>query len=191
MVMLAAAVEYLPRAADRAATAGAGQPPIRGRWYDKLGVVWMLSIPFAPVFSWILTNAIDVDAGNWRWLLGLRAIFCVAVPAICVLPLLRYVQRGTAGIALAILAIGTGFPVAAGIDSAYDLVRGPAWQEVTIKDIRDIDFTTGTGTQVHAGGVQVKLADGRTLSRSPKVPLRPGLADVLVLRGFGRIIGAR
>lgn len=190
LAMLAAAIEYLPRLTMTAAT-GPDRPPSSGRWYDKLGAIWLLSIPFAPFLSWLLTNAFDVDAGNWRWLLGLRALFCVAVPAICVLPLLRYVRRGNAGIALTVLALGTGFPVAAGIGCVYDLVRGPAWQSVTITSIRDVDFTTRIGTRIHAGQVLVELADGRELSRSPEVPLRIGPADVFVLRGFGRIIGAR
>jgi hypothetical protein len=36
--------------------------------------------------------------------------------------------------------------------------------------------------------ILLELADGRTLSRSPKVTLHVGSANVLVLRGIGRII---
>ncbi|HQV04973.1 MULTISPECIES: hypothetical protein [unclassified Novosphingobium] len=114
LVLLTAAVEYLPAlteriAAQQAADGGVARP---ARWFDILGVGWLLAIPFAPLLGWITRSAIDLDRSNWHWWLGLSALLCVVVPLVCVLPLLRYVRRGSAGIALAILAVGTGFPVA-------------------------------------------------------------------------------
>lgn len=190
LVMIGAAVEYLPAATDKAAAQYPGPHPVKPRWYDKLGVVWLLAIPFAPFFTWILRNMVDIDQSNWTWVLGTSAFFCVVVPLVCVLPMLRYIRRGTAGMALTILAIGTGFPVATGAGSAYDVVSGPAWQSVTITSLGDLNYKVSSSVEVDAKDVFVELADGRTLSRTEGVRLDIGPARLLVLRGIGRVIGA-
>lgn len=192
LVLLAAAVEYLPQLTER--VAGTGSAPfakLKPRWFDRLGVVWLLSIPFAPFVTWVLRNAMDLDSTNWFWPLGLSALFCVVVPIVCVLPLLRYVRRGTAGVALTILAAGTGFPVATGAGSAYDFVFGPVWQEIEIVRPIDIDYMTRSGRIMSIDAAYVDLADGRRLSRASTVPLQVGKAQALVLRGVGRIIAVR
>jgi hypothetical protein len=190
LVMIGAAVEYLPQLTDKAAAQHPGPHPVKPRWFDKLGVVWLLAIPFAPFLTWILRNMVDIDQTNWTWVLGVSAFFCVVVPLVCVLPLLRYVRRGTAGMALTILAIGTGFPVATGAGSAYDVIRGPEWQAVTIENLRGLNYKASSSVEVNARDVFVDLADGRTLSRASSVELQTGPARLLVLRGIGRVIAA-
>lgn len=191
LVMLAAGVEYLPGLTEKVQDQGFGQDPALGSpWMAMAGVVWLLSIPLAPALTWLLRNVIGVDRGNWNALLGLTTLTCVVVPLFCALPLLRYVRRGTARYALAILAIGTGFPVAMGAGAAYDVVLGPAWQDVEIERLVPVEYMTGKGTQVKAEAAFVRLADGRKLSRARGVLLQPGPARLLVLRGIGRVIDA-
>ena len=86
------------KAQDAAAAANPDGPPpaVQRRWYDGLGVLWMLAIPFGPAFSWIITNWIGVDRGNWENLLGFTTLLCVVIPVVGVLPLLRYLKRETA-----------------------------------------------------------------------------------------------
>ena len=187
LLMLGAVIEFVPRASAVATPEG----PVKvtpGR-FDRLGVVWVLAIPFAPFLSWVLTNAFDVDASNWRELLGTRAALCVVLPLVTVLPLVRYVRRGTAGVSIAVLVVGTGFPVAAGAGSAFDVIAGPAWQDVTVAQLSDSDFKLH-GREVRAPDAVVKLSDGRSLSRSADVAVHEGRMRLLILRGFGRIIDA-
>lgn len=189
LVLLAAAVEFLPGLTDRIAAQQAADGTARPapRWYDGLGVIWLLAIPMAPALGWFIRSAIDLDRTNWHWWLGLSAFLCVLVPLVCVLPLLRFIRRGSAGTALAILAVGTGFPVWTGAGSAYDWVRGPEWQAVIIARLDNLDYVS-RGRRVLAEDVFVELADGRSLSRATGVVLREGPARILVLRGIGRVI---
>ncbi|WP_309621722.1 hypothetical protein [Novosphingobium sp.] len=190
LVMLAAGVKYLPALTARIEQEQAGHTAPSISQFDALGVVWLLSIPFAPFFTWILRNMAPLDASDWTTVLGISAFCCVVVPIVCVLPMLRFERRGTAHLALPILAIGTAFPVATGAGSAYDIVRGPVWQSVTVVRLVNIDRLTSKGTRVRAEAVFVDLADGRQLSRAENVKLHEGPARVKVLRGTRRIIGA-
>jgi hypothetical protein len=187
LLILGAIIEFVPRKGDALAAETAVK--ITPGRYDSLGVVWAFSIPFAPFLSWVLTNAFDVDASNWRALLGIRATLCVVLPLVTVLPLVRYVRRGTAGVSIAVLVVGTGFPVATGAGSAFDVIAGPSWQDVTITQLDDSDFKL-QGREVRAPDAVVKLSDGRSLSRSADVAVHEGRTRLLILRGFGRIIDA-
>lgn len=160
----------------------------RSRW-DVLGVVWLLSIPFAPFFTWVLTSFFDVNEDSYRGLLGARALLSVVLPIVCALPLLRYVRRGAVTVMLAVLFVGTAFPVLTGAGSAYDVLFGPRWETVTIVALRDVDFRTGAGTRIHNRNVYAELADGRTLTHADGIELHPGPARLLVLRGIGRVVG--
>lgn len=200
LVLLAAAIEYLPgitdkmqAAQDAAAAANPDGPPpaVQRRWYDALGVLWMLAIPFGPAFSWIITNWIGVDRGNWENLLGFTTLLCVVIPVVGVLPLLRYLKRETALVGGAILAVGTAFPVAMGATSAYDFLHGPEWQQVEITELQDVDYMTGTGTRMYSEAVYFKLADGRTLTHSDEVSPRYGAARLLVLPATAHVIDAQ
>jgi hypothetical protein len=193
LVMLQLMVEYLPKLATDAnleASARAAAAKKVTRFESVCGGVWALSIPFAPFLTWVLTNAFDVNSANWRLLLGTRAFLCVVVPIVTVLPLLRSVRRGFAGVQIVVFAIGTGFPVATGAASAADFVAGPVWQDVTIDGVRDVAFRTTAGTDVRAPGALVDLGDGRTLTRSAGVALEGGPMRVFILRYTGRILDA-
>ena len=186
LMMLASAAEFLPRSVDDQTAARLAKiAPTR---FDFLATVWALSIPFAPFLSWVLTNALDVNAANWRVLLGIRAALCVVVPLISVWPLVRYVTRGTAGIMITVLVLGTGFPVLTGLGAARDVIEGPEWQDVTVSG--SMDVVSRTGQRVLAPSAVVELDDGRSLSRSPSVAIHEGPMRLLVLKGFGRIIAA-
>jgi hypothetical protein len=186
LVLLTTAIEFLPRAADARNVAPA---PGKSK-LDFLGPVWLLSIPFAPFFSWALTSAFDVNLENWRWLLGVRAFMCVVLPIVSALSLLRFVRRGVAGIALLILVVGTAFPVLTAAGSAYDVVKGPSWEAVKVEQLEDIDFRTGAGTHVHKEGVYALLEDGRRLGHSEAVKFHLGPAKLLILHGFQWVLDA-
>jgi hypothetical protein len=60
------------------------------------------------------------------------------------------------------------------------------WQSVTIDDVDHIGFQKGKKQEIT--NTRVELTDGRSLSATPGLGLKPGPAKVLVLRGIGRII---
>jgi len=156
---------------------------------DFLCVVWGLSIPFGPFLAWTLTSLVPVEASNWRWLLGIRALLCVVIPLVCVLQMLRFLRRPHLALMLSILLVGTSFPVTIGAGSAYDFVTGPRWQSADVIELRDISFNR-KGRKVRIPDAFVDLADGRTLRRSSEAQVTIGPAKLHILRGFGRIIAA-
>lgn len=132
----------------------------------SVGVAWLLSIPFAPFFGWLLTSAVDVTRTNWPWLLGADRQRAAA-------PSLRPPWNRSAR--------------ARDPHARHGVSRdGPDWQTVTIERIEGVHYTTRLGTYVDANGVFLELADGRELVRSRTVPVREGSAQLLVLRGLGR-----
>lgn len=69
--------------------------------------------------------------------------------------------------------------------SVIDVVRGPAWENVEIKDLQRIVSNRHGATQI----VVVTLADGRELmSNSKVVQLTPGPARLLVLRATANVL---
>jgi hypothetical protein len=177
LVLLVLAVHFLPRKTGEFAADLAAHEVERGR-FDFLGVVWLLSVPFAPFLSWILTSAFELTPASWRPLLGARAFLCVVVPCVCVLPLVRYVRGKAATFMTAVLVLGTTFPVLCGLDAAIDSIRGPEWENVQIVRVRDVDFTTRAGTHVHVEGAFAELAEFRLHPRDPVVAAGSGLATV-------------
>jgi hypothetical protein len=194
LVLLAAAAEYLPaiseRAAARQAAMGNRHPRYQPRWTDMLGVLWLLAIPFAPALAWFTRNVTDLNAANWYDVVWTTTLLCVALPIICAASLLRFIRRGNVLLASAILALGTGFPVATGLPSAYDAIAGPQWQNVTVVRLLDVDYRTRVGTRIAAPAVYLELSDGRQLTRTRNVAARLGPARLLVLRGNRHIIAA-
>lgn len=190
IVGLGAAAEFLPDIVDKEAERQerAHEKPPPPRWYDGLALLWLLAIPLAPAFSWIMRSWINITVQNWYGVLQTSAVLCVVVPVVCAMSMLRFVRRGNTLLVLSILAVGTGFPVLTGAGSAYDVVKGPEWQSVTITRIDDFAFRTRQGTTVRGEDVFVELADGRSLTRATGVVLQPGPARLLVLRGIGRVI---
>jgi hypothetical protein len=161
-------------------------PKLRPSRFDGLGAVWLLAIPFGPFLGWSATE--QLTAENWQLVAGIRAFLCVALPAVCVLPLVRYVRGRYAVPAGAILLIGTTFPFILGSGAALDFVRGPVWQNVKVKSVRASGFTTQFGTQVTVPQAFADLIDGRTLRPVSTVDMHSGPARVLVLQGLNRII---
>ncbi len=162
-------------------------PPYTPGPFDFLVVVWVVSIPISPFVGWALTNFIDLGVANWRVWLGVRAVLCVVLPIISVLPLLRFLRRPHVGFMLAFLGVGTAFPVVTGIGSAIDVVRGPRWENVEITSIKNV---VKPGGKVLIRGALIELADGRRLTRTKSVNVREGPDRLLILRGIQRIIDA-
>jgi hypothetical protein len=161
-------------------------PKLRPSRFDGLGVVWLLAVPFGPFLGWSATE--QLTAENWQVVAGICAVLCVVLPAVCVLPLLRYVRGPYAVPAGAILLIGTAFPFIIGLGAALDFVGGPVWQNVEVKSVRASSFTTEFGTRVTAPQAFADLIDGRTLRPVSTVDIHSGPARVLVLQGLNRII---
>ena len=113
----------------------------------------------------------------------------MALPLFFVLGLLRFLRRPHLALGISILAIGTAFPIASGYAATRDLLTGPAWQSVTIADLRSVRFRHKSRT-VNNPDVFVDLADGRTLERPPSLALTRGPAHLLVLRHTERILAA-
>jgi len=175
LLLLVLAVHFIPRKAEETAARGEGAR-IQGGRFDFLGVVWLLSIPFAPFVGWAVSSAGDLNADNWRALLSIRAGLCVVLPLVCVLPLLRYVPGGPVAFKGTVLLLGTLFPVLTGFGAAQDVLRGPKWEEIRIERLEDIRFRTGAGTRVEVPDAFVHLADGRRLTHPKGMTLRVGPA---------------
>ena len=166
--------------------AGVQAPKLRPSRFDSLGAVWLLAIPFGPFLGWSATE--QLTAENWQLVAGLRAGLCVALPAVCVLPLVRCVRGQYAVQAGAILLIGTAFPVIIGFGAALDFVRGPVWQDVEVTSVRASSFRTEFGTWITVDEAFADFTDGRTLRPVSTVDIHSGPARVLVLQGLNRII---
>jgi hypothetical protein len=149
------------------------------RWFDFLAGVWLLSVPFGPLFGWTATEFIS--AGNWQAMAGIRVFLSVVLPLLGVLGLVRFI-RGQYAVPTALIAlIGTAFPLVTAANTTWDFVRGPVWESVTVKTLRtlpDADFYF------------VDLADGRTLRTVADVPMKRGPARLLVLQGLDRVLRA-
>lgn len=190
VLIVAAGAEYLPRASADATSAEGRSTIPPPRWQGCLGVVWLLSFPFAPLFCWFLFQTVEITSANWHALLGLRVALCIVMPLVTMLPLLRYLKRGYVALQLAVLAIGTGFPIITALGAARDLITGPVWQAVVIDQVGiTLHMSRGHGDALAEN--EIVLADGRTLRRAREVPLQVGPARLLVLTGTDRIIAAR
>ena len=172
LMLLATAVWFSDRIPADATVAA---PKLKRSRFDWLGAVWLLSIPFGPLLGWLATE--QLAAGNWQLMAGIRAFLCIGLPLIGVLPLLRSVRGKYALVASAILLVGTAFPVLMALGATYDLMRGPAWEAVTVAAAR-------------ADGV-VELSDGRILQTVSGANVRRGRMRLLVLRGLDRILDAQ
>ncbi|MFO1078582.1 MAG: hypothetical protein U1E73_12735 [Planctomycetota bacterium] len=156
--------------------------------FDFLGGIWLLSVPFGPLVGWIATE--QLTAGNWQIVVGTRALLVVAVPAICVLPLLRCVRGKNAGLAGTVLLVGTAFPITTGLGSALDWLEGPVWQEVVVAGVRIPGESMRTYGHTDAIANEAVLADGRSLTVVSSAPVHPGPMRLLVLPNLGRVLDA-
>ena len=181
LCLVAAVIWYSDRV-----PADAQAPKFKPSRFDALGVIWLLAIPFGPFIGWSATE--QLTAENWQLVAGIRAGLCVALPAVCVLPLVRCVRGRYAVPAGVILLIGTAFPFIIGAGAALDFVRGPVWQDVDVTAVRDAGFKTEYGTRITVENAFADLVDGRTLRPVSTVDIHAGPARVLVLQGLDRII---
>jgi hypothetical protein len=98
----------------------------RNGWPDRLGAWWLMTCAFGPFFGWLLTSAVPLTEGNWRWLYLGRVVLSVGLPVFTALPLLRYVRGRGAPVMLALLLGVTALPVWSGWATLQDLRAGPA-----------------------------------------------------------------
>jgi hypothetical protein len=157
--------------------------------FDFLSVVWLLSIPFGPFIGWSFTEGLTAE--NWDLMAGVRAVVCILVPAICVLPMLRAI-RGPHAVGVGLVVFGlTAYPIVIGLGAGYDVLAGPVWQDVEVERTRDeVLLIRGLGV-VSEENAYVDLTDGRTLRPVEGVRVHEGRMDLLVLRGLGRILDSR
>lgn len=98
---------------------------LKNDWLDRVGASWLLTCAFGPFFGWVLTSALALTAGNWRWLYWGRVILSVGLPVLTALPLLRYVRGRGAPLMLALLLGVTALPVWSAWWTLRDLWSGP------------------------------------------------------------------
>jgi hypothetical protein len=97
-----------------------------------LAAFWLPACAFGPFFAWITTSgAIPITHTTWHTLYAIRALLCVALPLLCVLPLLRYISGKAALIQIPLLLLITTLPLLAGLNYTRDLIAGPAPNPVT------------------------------------------------------------
>ena len=155
--------------------------------YDFLGVIWLLLIPFGPFVAWLLSSWYTPTVANWYTLSVTTVALCVAGPLVCVLPLLPYVRGKPAAFMAGVLLVGTAFPVACGSWALHDVIKGPAWEAVTITALRNIAVRRGASSAPGAGAY-VLLEDGRRLTHAPGLSPRVGPARLLILGGYRHVL---
>lgn len=98
---------------------------LRGDWVDKIGMFWLMACGLGPFIGWLLTAAIPLTAGSWRWVYAGRVLFCIVLPVLTGTALLRYARGRAAVVVLALLLGVTALPVWSGWATARDLIAGP------------------------------------------------------------------
>jgi hypothetical protein len=190
LLLLITAVQFLPGLASKYENDAPLKHVSRSR-LDRLGVVWILSIPFAPFLSWVISEFFTITADNWRTILSIKAGLCVLLPSICVLPLVRYIQGKTALVAVLILVIGTCFPVIIGWNSMLDLLEGPQERSVLVSDVHSIYYTRNfkdTPTDI----IEVTLDDGKVFQANQKhVFVKAGIQTLVMLEHVQVVIEAK
>ncbi len=181
LLLLAIAVHFLPALADRY-SADQAQRTVTPGPFDLLGVIWLLCIPFAPLVVWLIGSLTVVTDNNWQLILGSKTLVGVALPLICVLPLLKYIRGDAAPVAILILAIGTLFPVSFGLTALQDLRAGPQRENVVITQVRPVRayvMRRNVATEL----AEVELEDGRTLMANVSLgTIEPGPRRIRLLR---------
>jgi hypothetical protein len=189
LLLLVLGVQFLPELNRKYGPEQAALK-VKRSTFDALGVVWLLAIPFAPFFAWVIGSLSTVNVHTWRWVLGTRAFLCVAVPLICALPLLRYIRGRAAPYSLLILFLGTMFPVSIGWNSAADFVRGPKWEAVDVASSLRVHLTV-RARDVRTRTLKVRLADGRVLEAdADQLEIKRGPCRILLLRSSRQILAA-
>lgn len=187
LILLVLGVQFIPEL-DRKYGDEQAALKVKPSVFDRLAVVWLLAIPFAPFLAWVIGSLATVNVRAWRLVLGSQACLCVALPVVCALPMLRYVRGRAAPYSLLILFLGTMFPVSFGWSPAADVVRGPRWESVEVSGSVRVHLY-GRGRDVRTRTLKVRLADGRVLEAdAEQVDVRTGACRILLLRGVGQIL---
>jgi hypothetical protein len=84
-----------------------------------------MACAFGPFFGWLVTAASALTEENWRWRYAVRASLCIGLPALCALPLVRYVRGRHWHVALLLLWGVTALAVWSGLNTLFDLREGP------------------------------------------------------------------
>jgi hypothetical protein len=190
LLLLLFAIHFLPKLNNKY---GAEQEAIKvkpGR-FDVLGVVWLLAIPFAPFLLWLVDSLFTMTIVNWKLLSGMKVLFCIVIPCVCVLPLLRFLRGKAAPYALLILVIGTGFPVTFGLNSLVDLVEGLKQEKVEITSVKRV-HSSWRSKDIVTDILEIELADGRLFEANAKqVDPSEGEADIDFLAHQKVILGSK
>lgn len=158
---------------------------------EKLGVVWLLLIPFGPLALYAITNLVRLTPQNWQNVLFVKTLLCVILPVLCVLPLIRFLRGKNALKGAVVLTVGTAFPVWVGWASIADLLHGPAWEKIDVVGIRE-RVREGKGRVIKSDVYDLRLRDGRELEANAKtVALRYGPQSALILDSLGIVIDTR
>lgn len=187
LILLVTAVEFLPGLGRKYGNEASPKNVSPSR-FDKLGVVWLLSIPFAPFLSWSIHEFFSITINNWQIILGITAGLCVLLPCICVLPLVRYLKGKTALVGTLILIIGTCFPVIIGWNSMLDLIEGPQERSVVVSDVHNIYYTRNFKT-IPTDILEITFDDGVVFQANSKyVSAKTGVQTLVLLEHVGVVI---
>ncbi len=190
LLLLVVAVHFLPAMGDRYAADQARHPVAPGP-FDVLAPLWLLCIPFAPFVLWLIGSLTVVSNHNWQFIMGSKSFVCVALPIICVLPMLKYIRGEAAPVAIVILAIGTLFPVSFGLTALLDLRSGPQRENVVITEVRRVRANVRQGS-VETDILEVTLKDGRTLTANLRNgPVDAGPQRIKLLRATKTILSVQ
>jgi len=190
LLLLVFGIEFIPQLNQKYGRE-LNELKVEPRWFDRLGVVWLLAIPLSPFLGWAEQSFVDLAPGNYRFVLGVRALLCVVVPLVTVVPLLRYVRGRASAYALLILFLGTAFPISTGYAAAADFVTGARWVTVEIVQLERVTFVRQRGARLR-GTILATLSNGRVLRASSNVVTpRSGSSRALVLEKTGQILAVQ
>ncbi|MEJ0029529.1 MAG: hypothetical protein WDO15_03820 [Bacteroidota bacterium] len=190
LILLMTAVQFLPGLGSKYEN-DAPRKYVSSSKFDRLGVVWLLSIPFAPFLSWMINEYFTTTPDNWRTILTVKAGLCVLLPCICVLPLIRYINGKTALVATLILVIGTCFPVIIGWNSMLDIIQGPQERTVVVSDVHGIYYTRNF-KNIPTDIIEITLDDGKVFQANIKyVSVKSGVQTLVMLEHVGVVIEAK
>lgn len=170
---------------ETAADAAGNGEPRHSRLVNGLFLFWLLNLFFGSAIGWALTEFPTLTSADWTYFAAARAALCVAVPLAFLVPGLRACRRppSTRGATFVFLLL-TGFQVATGAGAAYDLVRGPVWQDVEAVEIRAVE----SGRFRKRVSSFARLADGREFRLPDGFARGVGPRRYLVLRGLARLL---
>jgi hypothetical protein len=100
----------------------------KGDWADKIGAWWLMACAAGAFLGWILTAAVPLTPGGWRWVYGAKVLLTIVIPVATAAPLTRYARGKATLVAVPLLLFVTMLPVLTGVNSARDLWTGPVYR---------------------------------------------------------------